>query len=65
MIITKRLFKLEQVLMKLEPAQISADANKRDSLIKMGREVGVGAGEGGKRQVEEFRHLLFYTLATT
>lgn len=51
--------------MKLEPAQISADANKRDSLIKMGREVGVGAGEGGKRQVEEFRHLLFYTLATT
>lgn len=67
MIITKRPFKLKQVLMNLEPGQISVDANKRDSLIKMGREAGVGGGGGwggaGKHQVEEFRHLLFHTLA--
>ena len=68
MIITKRPFKLKQVLMNLEPGQISVDANNRDSLIKMGREAGVGGGEGGgsgagKHQVEEFRHLLFHTLA--
>lgn len=65
MIITKRPFKLKQVLMNLEPGQISVDANKRDSLIKMGREAGVGGGGGGagKHQVEEFRHLLFQTLA--
>lgn len=47
MIITKRPFKLKQVLMNLEPGQISVDANKRDSLIKMGREAGVGGGGGG------------------
>lgn len=47
MIITKRPFKLKQVLMNLEPGQISVDANNRDSLIKMGREAGVGGGEGG------------------
>ena len=46
MIITKRPFKLKQVLMNLEPGQISVDANKRDSLIKMGREAGVGGGVG-------------------
>ena len=65
MIITKRPFKLKQVLMNLEPGQISVDANKRDSLIKMGREAGVGGGGGGagKHQVEEFRHLRFHTLA--
>ena len=66
MIITKRPFKLKKVLMNLEPGQISVDANKRDSLIKMGREAGVGGGGGGgagKHQVEEFRHLLFHTLA--
>ena len=48
MIITKRPFKLKQVLMNLEPGQISVDANKRDSLIKMGREAGVGGGGGGR-----------------
>ena len=68
MIITKRPFKLKQVLMNLEPGQISVDANKRDSLIKMGREAGVGGGGGGwgreaSSTVEEFRHLLFHTLA--
>ena len=67
MIITKRPFKLKQVLMNLEPGQISVDANKRGSLIKMGREAGVGGGGvgggAGKHQVEEFRHLLFHTLA--
>lgn len=47
MIITKRPFKLKQVLMNLEPGQISVDANNRDSLIKMGREAGVGGGGGG------------------
>ena len=47
MIITKRPFKLKQVLMNLEPGQISVDANKRDSLIKMEREAGVGGGGGG------------------
>ena len=47
MIITKRPFKLKPVLMNLEPGQISVDANKRDSLIKMGREAGVGGGGGG------------------
>lgn len=47
MIITKRPFKLKQVLMNLEPGQISVDANKRDSLIKMGRKAGVGGGGGG------------------
>lgn len=46
MIITKRPFKLKQVLMNLEPGQISVDANNRDSLIKMGREAGVGGGGG-------------------
>ena len=61
MIITKRLFILEQVLKKLEPGQISADANERDSLIKMGREAGVGAGEGreapsGRVQAFSFSH---------
>lgn len=50
MIITKRPFKLKQVLMNLEPGQISVDANKRDSLIKMGREAGVGGGGGGGGQ---------------
>ena len=50
MIITKRPFKLKQVLMNLEPGQISVDANKRDSLIKMGREAGVGGGGGGVGQ---------------
>lgn len=47
MIITKRPFKLKQVLMNLEPGQISVDANNRDSLIKMGREAGVGGGGVG------------------
>ena len=47
MIITKRPFKLKQVLMNLDPGQISVDANNRDSLIKMGREAGVGGGGGG------------------
>ena len=47
MIITKKPFKLKQVLMNLQPGQISVDANKRDSLIKMGREAGVGEGGGG------------------
>ena len=50
MIITKRPFKLKQVLMNLEPGQISVDANNRDSLIKMGREAGVGGGGGGVGQ---------------
>lgn len=50
MIITKRPFKLKQVLMNLEPGQISVDANKRDSLIKMGRKAGVGGGGGGVGQ---------------
>ena len=50
MIITKRPFKLKQVLMNLEPGQISVDANNRDSLIKMGREAGVGGGGGGGGQ---------------
>lgn len=50
MIITKRPFKLKQVLMNLEPGQISVDANKRDSLIKMGRKAGVGGGGGGGGQ---------------
>ena len=42
MIITKRPFKLKQVLMNLDPGQISVDANNRDSLIKMGREASSG-----------------------
>ena len=50
MIITKRPFKLKQVLMNLKPGQISVDANNRDSLIKMGREAGVGGGGGGGGQ---------------
>ena len=50
MIITKRPFKLKQVLMNLEPGQISVDANNRDSLIKMGKEAGVGGGGGGVGQ---------------
>ena len=50
MIITKRPFKLKKVLMNLEPGQISVDANKRDSLIKMGRKAGVGGGGGGGGQ---------------
>jgi len=56
MIITKRLFKLEQVLMKLEPRKVSAAANKRDSLIKMGREAGVEA-PSGRVQASAFSHL--------
>ena len=55
MIITKRPFKLKQVLMNLEPGQISVDANKRGSLIKMGREAGVGGGEGWGREASSRR----------
>lgn len=61
MIITKRPFKLKQVLMNLEPGQISVDANNRDSFS--GRRGRGGGGGAGKHQVEEFRHLLFHTLA--
>lgn len=67
MIITKRPFKLKQVLMNLEPGQISVDANNRDSLIKMGREAGVGGGGGGggagKHQVQwKSSGICFFTL---
>lgn len=56
MIITKRPFKLKQVLMNLEPGQISVDANNRDSLIKMGREAGVGGrGVGWGREASSGR----------
>lgn len=63
MIITKRPFKLKQVLMNLEPGQISVDANNRDSLIKMGREAGVGGGGGGQGSIKwKSSGICFFTL---
>ena len=62
MIITKRPFKLKQVLMNLEPGQISVDANKRDSLIKMGREAGVGGGVGQGSIKWKSSGICFFTL---
>ena len=50
MIITKRPFKLKQVLMNLEPGQISVDANNRDSFS--GRR---GRGGGGGREASSGR----------
>ena len=53
--------------MKLEPGQISADANMRDQERQFDQN-GEGSGRGGggaegKHQVEELRYLLFHTLA--